>query len=318
MKKRGLVTAIVILIVSLLLIIPGITADSVNDEVRKLAHYAEEYETGNIDYPKLLVYAGGIRQKLNEILGVVDQREGGLLKQEQVEEALGEPDRLEVWVWVERYDQEIRWHEPIPRWETVIFDGEKIQIRLEAHPSISMKGFDDWEDEEDREDWDEEDWDEEEKRRRKKEEEERRRFRKLSYDEKLEFIKEEGALIYRLHFQIEFKTAKKQIDFEEKIKEIESLAKKFNSNPSRENAEKLAELIVKTERAFEEYYRETSFDCERVMNDYFGSENLREEQEMRVEELEFFTGEDFEVMGRYEKCVDCEWPFLDSWKRSGF
>ena len=52
-------------IVVVLLILPIILATSINDEIQKITHYAEEYEVGNIDYVKLLVHIAASRESEN-------------------------------------------------------------------------------------------------------------------------------------------------------------------------------------------------------------------------------------------------------------
>ena len=44
----------VMFVVLLVLILPILSA-SIEDEMQKLTHYAEEYETGNIDYVQFLL-----------------------------------------------------------------------------------------------------------------------------------------------------------------------------------------------------------------------------------------------------------------------
>ena len=57
------------------------SATSVNDEIRVLTNYAEDYETGNINYAQLVVYLSSVRERLNELMGSFSSKEGGLLKQ---------------------------------------------------------------------------------------------------------------------------------------------------------------------------------------------------------------------------------------------
>ena len=46
------------LLVLLFLIIPFVFAGSVDNEIQKIAHYSEQYETGNINYVQLEIYLG--------------------------------------------------------------------------------------------------------------------------------------------------------------------------------------------------------------------------------------------------------------------
>jgi len=82
------------------LLIPVLSAGSIDNEIQKITHYAEEYETGNINYVQLVLYMGSTRQKLSEALGAVSMEEGGLFNQEQIENALGKPTDETKWIWV--------------------------------------------------------------------------------------------------------------------------------------------------------------------------------------------------------------------------
>jgi len=80
------------LLVLNLLLIPIISSNSIDSEMNKIAHYAEEYETGNIDYVKLMLYISSAREGLNEILGAKAKYIGRVVKQEKLKELLGEPN----------------------------------------------------------------------------------------------------------------------------------------------------------------------------------------------------------------------------------
>ena len=116
-----------------------ISAASVDDEFQKVTHYAEEYEIGNINYAQLLVHVASAREGLNQELGATGQHMGGVVKQEQIESILGEPTEETKWVWVEGEDHDTKLDDYVPAWRKIIFDGSKIQISLEAFPSIFKK-----------------------------------------------------------------------------------------------------------------------------------------------------------------------------------
>ncbi len=141
MKKEVKIFLFLLAISLILLDTSFISADSssVNNEIQKITHYAEEYEIGNINYIQLMVYLSSVKQNLNEILGAVERQEGGLLKQEQVRNALGEPNEETKWVWVERENHEMKLEKYVPIWKKNIFDGKKIRITLSAHPSVFKK-----------------------------------------------------------------------------------------------------------------------------------------------------------------------------------
>ncbi|MBU0761375.1 MAG: hypothetical protein ABII03_04615 [Nanoarchaeota archaeon] len=267
-KREVLVLALCCLVLSI-----GFASASVDDGIKKITHYAEEFETGNIDYVQLLVYASAVRESLNEELGAVKE-EGGLLKQEQLEAVLGEPTEQTKWVWAEGEEREKKLDYYVPFWEKVVFDGAEIQIRLGAHPSIF------------------------------------KRFGKGDFDEGNDFLEEyEGKLIYRLNFEISFKRPSEQLEVP--IEEIKVLAESFNADPSQGNANALAKASVGAERAFEQVFRQSPTDCESLMNEIFGSENKRKPMKTLSSEILFHEGDNFEAILRLEMCDDCEWNWIN-------
>jgi hypothetical protein len=273
MKKQ-----VILVILSLLLLFPTIlasdTTKTIDSEIQKLTYYAEQYEIGNIDYTQLMVHISSVREGLNEILGVTNREMGGIVKQDAIEKILGEPFEETKWVWVEGADHDTKLNYYVPLWKKIVFDGKKIQIRMEAFPSIFTKTkFDD-------------------------------------HESSLNEI-EEGALIYRLHFNIEFKRPQDQLDIEGKINEIKSLAETFNSKPIPPNAENLAKQSVNAERIFQNYFRQSQEKCEDLMKSIFGSENKRQSQKILSSEITFFEGEDFEAIIRLEMCDECEWNWIN-------
>jgi hypothetical protein len=280
MGKRFLL--FIILIFNLFLISSVFAVSGVDSEMQKITHYAKDFEIGNINYVKLLVYISESRQNLNEILGATEKEMGGILKQEKIKEILGEPIEETKWVWVEGEEQDKKLDSPVPVWKKVIFDGKKIQITLDAFPSIFTK----------------------------------KKF--VNEEMKEEFNEEgikEGDLIYRLNFWIEFKKPEEQLNIKEKIDEIKSLAESFNLNPSQINAEILAKESVNAEKKFESYIRQNQGKCEDLMASVFGGENQMPAQSMIVQEINFYEGEKFEVIARLELCDECEWNWinLDLW-----
>ncbi len=280
MEKRVILVASFIMLTffSMSLVL---SVSNIDSEIKKVTYYAQEYETGNIGYVKLLVYVSNTKQSLNEILGATEREMGGVLKQEKIREILGEPVEETKWVWVEGEEQDRKLDSPVPVWKKIIFDGKKIQIRLNAWPSIfSKKEF-------------------------------------IEENEEREEISEdlEGKLIYRLDFEIEFKKPEEQLDIEGKIDEIKILAEEYDSEPSQENAEALAKESVNAEKKFESYFRQGSGKCEDIMASIFGSESETPSQNMIVQEISFYEGEKFEVIARLEMCDECDWNWinLDLW-----
>jgi hypothetical protein len=282
MEKRGLI----IIALFLLIVLPTISA-TVDSEIQKITHYAEEYETGNVNYAQFLTYLSSARENLNEMLGAVDY-EGGILKQEQLESLLGKSQEETKWIWIEGENHEKKLDYSVPVWRKIIFDGNKIRIRLNAHPSLHII----------------------------KTKEEREKIWKLEEEgryEEANKLRNEGErqLIYRLHFDIEFKKDEKKLDIKSMIEKVKSIAEKFHENPSNENAEDLAEESVNVEKSFDSYYRQSFGKCEDTMSSIFGSENLREIAEIVTYEIEFHEGEDFEAIFRLEMCEECEWNWIN-------
>ena len=280
MLKRGVnISFIIVLLLSASL--ASVSAATTDDEFKKIANYAREYETGNINYVQLLIYSSAVREKMNEVLGATGREIGGVLKQEQIKKILGEAAEETKWAWSEGEEKEIKLDNPAPVWKKIIFDGKKIQIKLNAWPSIfSKKEF------------------------------------KEDEQEKNKAVEDlEGKLIYRLNFEIEFKKPEEQLDILGKIEGIQKLAQIFNSDSSSENAEALAKESVNAERTFESYFRQSGGKCEDVMASIFGTENKRQTQQMLVEEISFCEGDNFEVIARLEMCEECEWNWinLDFW-----
>ncbi|MEK6926264.1 MAG: hypothetical protein AABW50_03215 [Nanoarchaeota archaeon] len=284
MKKRGLFLLLA------LLLLPAISSSSVDSEIQKITHYAEEYETGNINYAQLVLQIGSTRQNLNQLLGVENMEEGGLLKQDQIKEVLGEPIRETKWVWVEKEEREKKIDSPAPIWEKVIFDGRKIQIRLNAFPSIFNEIS----------------------------QEARERIRELegegNFDEAEKLRKQgsgEDTLVYRLNFQIDFKRPDQQLDIKSKIEDIKYLAETFNADSSSSNAESLAKASVNVEKLFWNSFKQDNKECRAYMTDLFGSENLRQTMNTIANEIIFYEGENFEAKIRLEMCDDCEWNWIN-------
>src|SRR3989338_6543254 len=252
---------------SILLLLSFVHAD-VASEIQKLIHYAEEYETGNIDYARLIVYTGAVREQLNEDLGVIDRREGGIMNEEQVRKALGEPTEKTKWVWSEEENKKLS--ESIPAWRKLVFDGNKIQIYIEAYPSLYRKGH---------------------------------------RNEEGKFIPDENTkeeIVYRIHFNIKYKQDEEDVDLENKIADIKNLAEKYFVDQSSDNAEMLAKEMVFVENAFRSAH-ENPINCEETINTLIGSENRRSDQGIIVQEISFFEGDDFEVILQSEMCDVCEY-----------
>ncbi len=133
MKKEVIVLAIIVLVSTF------ISAQSIENSIQKMTHYAEEYEIGNINYAQLIVYLTSTRGELEEIMGATTQGHDAVFKAEQLEKALGKPSEYTKWVWVENEEHDQKLDNEIPAWRKIIFDGKKIQIWLGAWPNIHRK-----------------------------------------------------------------------------------------------------------------------------------------------------------------------------------
>lgn len=260
-------TLVVLLVV--LLFLPFISADSVDSEIQKITYYAEEYEIGNIDYVKLMLHISSSRESLNNILSAKNKDLGGIVKQDKLREVLGEPNEQTKWVWVEGEEQDVKLDYYVPIWKKIVFDGNKIQIRMEAYPSIFKK-----------------------------------KILEEEFEEKISAEIEEGSIIYRLHFEIEFKKPEEQLDIQGKINEIQELAQ------SGASIETLAEKSVNAEMIFRNYFMQSSGKCEEIMKSVFGSENQRQTQQILLNEIEFCGGDNFDGIMRLEMCDECEWNWI--------
>ena len=270
MVKRGVSLVVFAFFVFVLMfnIFSFVSASEIDSEIAKITNYAEEYETGNVNYAQLMVYLSDARQKMNEKMGVVSKEDGGILKEEQLRSVLGEPTEKQGRVWNEREMKEIRVEKDVPVWRKIIFDGNKIKIWLNAWPSV---------------------------------------FNKNGNDD----------IIYRLDIRTEFKKEKTDSggDISSGINEIKILAENYNVNPSNENANELAKKSVDVEKRFQDIIKEGREKCEELLSRVLGSENKRQEQKTIVQEIDFYRGEDFDVIMRLEMCDECEWHWtnLDFW-----
>ncbi len=274
MRRIGVFILFLFLVLGFSVFADAVSSD-IDSEMQKLTHYAEEYEVGNIDYVQLMIHVSSVRESMNRILGVTNRDLGGVVKQGDIENVLGKPNEETRWVWVEGEDHDVRLDEAVPVWRRIVFDGKKIQIRMEAHPSIFKK--------------------------KKFENGEEKKFSGI----------EDGALIYRLNFNTQFKKPKDQLDVEAKISEIKSLAEKFNEDPSNSNAKVLAKESVNAEKVFQNYFQQAQTNCEEFMKKLFGSENQRQSQKILLNEISIFEGENFEAIMRLEMCDECEFNWIN-------
>ncbi|HLC53106.1 MAG TPA: hypothetical protein VJK03_01045, partial [Candidatus Nanoarchaeia archaeon] len=138
MKRGAVIFSFKIILAAILavFITSQTLAQSIDAPIKTITHYAEEYEIGNINYAQLIVYMASSSKELAEEMGAASQDHDSILKQEQLEKALGKPTETTRWVWVENEDQERKLDNEVPAWRKIIFDGRKIQVYLNAWPNI--------------------------------------------------------------------------------------------------------------------------------------------------------------------------------------
>jgi len=239
-----------------------VQAASLDESLRKVTHYAEEYETGNIDYAQLIVYTSSLQGELATMMGAVAQGHDAVLDAAQLEQALGKPTEHTKWVWVEGQNREKKLESEAAAWRKIIFDGETIQLWLGAWPNLLVKDGNE-------------------------------------------------RLFYRLHLDVQFKQEEEAIDIEDDIERIAKLAEEFNTEPSDGNLERLAEESVSAEQIFNSNFNQNPAQCGEIMNDLFGSENKRENQNLLVQQISFFESDKIDAIMRLEMCDDCEWNWIN-------
>jgi hypothetical protein len=111
----------------------------IEDRINSIAHYAEEYEIGNINYFQLNVYGFEIKSELNLLMGGGIGEEWARIPKENVEKAFGTPTEYMNWIWIDNKHVQKRFDEAMPRWERIVFDGRKIQVIFQAFPSAIEK-----------------------------------------------------------------------------------------------------------------------------------------------------------------------------------
>ncbi len=123
----------VLLILLLVLVASSVLATSFDEEIQKTSSYAQDYETGNINYIQLLLQTSAVGRRMNEALGTE------MLTEAQLKPLLGPPTEKTKWIWVEDEQHEEKVKEDLAGWRKIIFDGKKIQIWVNAWPHFNRK-----------------------------------------------------------------------------------------------------------------------------------------------------------------------------------
>ncbi len=120
---------VLLLVLFIVLVASSVLAASFDEEMQKTSSYAQDYETGNINYIQLLLQTSAASKRMNEALGS-EKLDGGQLKS-----VLGQPTERTKWVWVEEEQREQKLNEELPAWRKIVFDGKKIQIWVNSWPT---------------------------------------------------------------------------------------------------------------------------------------------------------------------------------------
>ncbi len=131
-----------LLLLAILLLIPLVSAESVDEEISKLVSYAEQYEMGNLNYLELQIYSSLQRSKVNSLLGSFQWEENGPegITSEAAENYFGSPKGYTKYAWDIKSNKEILVEEQVPWFEKSIFDGKRVQIVFHAWPHVYTNG----------------------------------------------------------------------------------------------------------------------------------------------------------------------------------
>ncbi len=136
MKKEVVIRFFVLTILIVLLgflVASSEDEEAFNGQIKRATHYAENYESGNVNYPQLIVYLSSVKEELNNILLNFDKN----LIEEELTPILGAPEKTTVALSVDGIS-DVQVSDPVSTWiNTIIFDGNKIQIKINAVPIIS-------------------------------------------------------------------------------------------------------------------------------------------------------------------------------------
>jgi len=129
MHKGGLFYLILI-IFSFFFVSLAYADDVFSGEIKQVAHYSEEYESGNINYAQLIVYISELQKSSGRIFDKNSSRA------QQLKDLLGPSTEETFWVWNQDEQRQVFLEKPLEGWRKLIFDGNKIQLWLNAWPSI--------------------------------------------------------------------------------------------------------------------------------------------------------------------------------------
>jgi hypothetical protein len=129
--KKSVLIAIFILLASLVAV-SAISTQDVKKQLERSTYYAKNYESGNINYAQFSVYLNSVEEDLNALLKSDDSK----FNNEEISSILGTPKKTN-WILSSDLVTEIQTADEFPAWlEKIIYDGEKIQLRLTISPML--------------------------------------------------------------------------------------------------------------------------------------------------------------------------------------
>ena len=119
---------------------------------------------------------------------------------------------------------------------------------------------------------------------------------------------DELTFFYRIDFNIRFKK-NFNIDIDTIINDVKDDAENYYNTGDGED--QLLEKINLHEKTLRGYLDENREDCIYIMDNLFGSENKKKKENRVVWEINFYSEEDYNVLGEVHMCDGCEWPWIN-------
>jgi hypothetical protein len=268
---RKILILLVILSFLLLLVPAKVLGEELNiaemeDRINSIAHYAEEYEIGNINYFQLTVYTHKIQADLNLMLGGSIGEKWGRIPKENVESAFGPPTDYTNWVWVENKNMDKRLDESMPWWERIVFDGKKVRIIFHTSPS-AIEGEDG-----------------------------------------------EMSKYYSVGLEVKFKN-EFEFDINTIFDDMESLTAYYDQTRTRKAGEEVVGKMLEYQNLLGGYVQENLEHCTETMEGLFSPDDRWPKEKMVMWRFSLYGGNDFDLMGRFGMCEECEWNYIymDFW-----
>jgi hypothetical protein len=132
MKKEVKQLLILLVLFTLPLVASSTFSDDFKSQTNRVASYANDYETGNINYAQLLVYTNAVEDDANSLLRATDK----ITLEKDLTTFLGLPDQTS-WILSEDGINQIQSADSVPIWkEVIIFDGSTIQLKINVIPVL--------------------------------------------------------------------------------------------------------------------------------------------------------------------------------------